>query len=60
MADLIPTTQSESLEMPSGGGAYDFTTKDPFQDLTENAFTLEYEDATHSEPIDGKDGNRKL
>ncbi|KAG9337564.1 hypothetical protein JZ751_028584 [Albula glossodonta] len=46
----------ESLETSSGGGAYDVTTKDPFHDLTENAFTFEYEDATHSQPIDGGDG----
>lgn len=56
VADLSPTTQSESLETSSGGGEYDLTTKDPFHDLTENAFTLEYEDTTHSEPIDEEDG----
>ncbi|KAJ8410910.1 hypothetical protein AAFF_G00188670 [Aldrovandia affinis] len=56
VADLPPTPQSESLETSSGGGVFDVTTKDPFHDITENAFTFEYEDATHSQPIDGEDG----
>ncbi|XP_061073648.1 protein SNORC-like [Conger conger] len=56
MTDLIPTTQSQSLEMSSGGGTYESTTKDPSHDLTENAFTLDYEDTTHSKPINGNDG----
>ncbi|KAJ8367923.1 hypothetical protein SKAU_G00079510 [Synaphobranchus kaupii] len=56
VADLSPTIQSENLDPSSGGGAYDVTTKDPFHDLTENAFTYGYEDATHSQPIDGEDG----
>ncbi|CAB1326063.1 unnamed protein product [Coregonus sp. 'balchen'] len=38
--------------MLSGEGAYDVTTKDPFQDMTERVFTLEYEDTTHSQAMD--------
>ncbi|KAG7470879.1 hypothetical protein MATL_G00118520 [Megalops atlanticus] len=56
VSNLPPTPQSESLETSSGGGPYDVTTKDPFQDLTENAFTFEYDDTTYSQPIDEEDG----
>uniref|UniRef100_W5MS05 Secondary ossification center associated regulator of chondrocyte maturation n=1 Tax=Lepisosteus oculatus TaxID=7918 RepID=W5MS05_LEPOC len=51
-ADPAPTPQSESQETCSGGGSYDVTTRDPPHDLTDNTFTFEYEDTTHSQPMD--------
>ncbi|XP_015216977.1 protein SNORC [Lepisosteus oculatus] len=55
-ADPAPTPQSESQETCSGGGSYDVTTRDPPHDLTDNTFTFEYEDTTHSQPMDRGDG----
>ncbi|XP_072560549.1 protein SNORC-like [Paramormyrops kingsleyae] len=50
MAD--PSPQADNPEMSSGGGAYDITTRNPFQELTRKALTSEYEDLTHSQPLD--------
>ncbi|KAK6310578.1 hypothetical protein J4Q44_G00186330 [Coregonus suidteri] len=52
VADPAPTLQGDNQDMLSGEGAYDVTTKDPFQDMTERVFTLEYEDTTHSQAMD--------
>lgn len=40
----------------SGEPPSDVTTKDPFQDMTEPPYTLDYEDATHSQAIDEEEG----
>lgn len=40
----------------SGEPPSDVTTKDPFQDMTEQPYTLDYEDATHSLAIDEEEG----
>lgn len=47
VADPSPTLQSENQDTPSGEEPIDVTTKDPFQELTENSFTFDYEDMTH-------------
>ncbi|KAJ8357475.1 hypothetical protein SKAU_G00202690 [Synaphobranchus kaupii] len=52
VADPAPTPDRDGQDTSSGGGAYDVTTKDPFHDLTDNAFTLEYEDATRFQAVD--------
>ncbi|XP_061099441.1 protein SNORC-like isoform X2 [Conger conger] len=52
VADPVPTPHRDSQDTSSGGGAYDITTKDPFHDLTDNAFTVEYEDITRFQPLD--------
>ncbi|KAI1882988.1 hypothetical protein AGOR_G00240550 [Albula goreensis] len=52
VADPAPTPQRDNQDTSSGGGPYDITTKDPFHDLTENAFTFEYEDTTRFQPMD--------
>ncbi|KAG5286372.1 hypothetical protein AALO_G00014100 [Alosa alosa] len=56
VADPNPTLQSENQDTLSGGGALDVTTKDPFQELTENAFTFDYEDMTHPTVVDEDEG----
>ncbi|XP_046874155.1 protein SNORC [Hypomesus transpacificus] len=53
--DLAPTLNGDNHDM-SGGGAYDVATKDPFQDITERAFTYEYEDTTNSPPVEDDEG----
>ncbi|KAJ8389595.1 hypothetical protein AAFF_G00118320 [Aldrovandia affinis] len=55
MADPAPTPHRDSQDTSSGGGAFDLTTKDPFHDLTDNAFTYEYEDTTRFQPVDEDD-----
>lgn len=40
----------------SGEPPSDVTTKDPFQDMTEQPYTLDYEDATHPQAIDEEEG----
>ncbi|KAJ8270202.1 hypothetical protein GJAV_G00111520 [Gymnothorax javanicus] len=52
VADPAPTPNKDSHDTSSGGGAYDVSTKDPFHDLTDNAFTIEYEDVTRFQPLD--------
>ncbi|XP_036410866.1 protein SNORC-like [Megalops cyprinoides] len=56
VADPAPTPQKDNQDTSSGGGPYDITTKDPFHDLTDNAFTFEYEDTTRFQPMDEDDG----
>ncbi|XP_041118927.1 protein SNORC isoform X1 [Polyodon spathula] len=51
-AGHAPTPQSDSLDTSSGGGAYDITTRGTFHELTHAPFTVEYEDTTHSQPVD--------
>ncbi|KAG5847531.1 hypothetical protein ANANG_G00127070 [Anguilla anguilla] len=52
VADAAPTPHKDSQDTSSGGDAFDVTTKDPFHDLTDNAFTFEYEDNTRFQPLD--------
>ena len=42
----------------SGDPPSDVTTKDPFQDMTEQPFTFDYEDATHSQAMDEEEGKQ--
>ncbi|XP_029560496.1 protein SNORC [Salmo trutta] len=52
VADPTPTLQGDNQDTLSGEGAYEVTTKDPFQDMTESVLTFEYEDTTHSQAVD--------
>ncbi|KAM4605144.1 protein SNORC [Polymixia lowei] len=56
VGDPAPTLQGDNQDTVSGGGAYDVTTKDPFQDMTERSFTYDYEDTTHSQTMDEEEG----
>ncbi|KAF0021913.1 hypothetical protein F2P81_000577 [Scophthalmus maximus] len=40
----------------SGEPPGDVTTKGPFQDMTEQSFTSDYEDTTHSQAVDEEEG----
>ncbi|TMS09799.1 G-protein coupled receptor 55 [Larimichthys crocea] len=51
VADPASTTRDNQDTM-SGEAPSDVTTKDPFQDMTEQAFTDDYEDTTHSQAMD--------
>ncbi|XP_034039700.1 protein SNORC isoform X2 [Thalassophryne amazonica] len=53
-----PTLQGDNQDTVSGGGPYDVTTKDPYQDMTQNSFTYDYEDTTHFHTLDeeGEEG----
>ncbi|TKS79811.1 hypothetical protein D9C73_013958 [Collichthys lucidus] len=51
VADPALTTRDNQDTM-SGEAPSDVTTKDPFQDMTEQAFTDDYEDTTHSQAMD--------
>lgn len=44
----------------SGEPPNDVTTKEPFQDLTEQPFTFDYEDSTHSHAMDKEEGETDL
>ncbi|XP_029381498.1 protein SNORC [Echeneis naucrates] len=50
-----PTTRDNQDTM-SGEPPSDVTTKDPFQDMTEQSFTSDYEDTTHSLAMDEEEG----
>uniref|UniRef100_A0A4W5QSF0 Secondary ossification center associated regulator of chondrocyte maturation n=1 Tax=Hucho hucho TaxID=62062 RepID=A0A4W5QSF0_9TELE len=52
VADPTPTLQGDNQDTLSGEGAYEVTTKDPFQDMTESVLTFEYEDTTHSQAVE--------
>ncbi|KAK1168725.1 protein SNORC [Acipenser oxyrinchus oxyrinchus] len=56
-AGHAPTPQSDSLDTSSGGGAYEITTRGTFHELTHAPFTAEYEDTTHSQPVDKEAGS---
>lgn len=55
VADPASTTRDNQDTM-SGEAPSDVTTKDPFQDMTEQAFTDDYEDTTHSQAMDEEEG----
>ncbi|XP_058484337.1 protein SNORC [Solea solea] len=55
VADTVLTTRDNQDTM-SGEPPSDVTTKDPFQDMTEQSFTIDYEDITHSLTIDEDKG----
>lgn len=44
----------------SGEPPSDVTTKDPFQDMTEQPFTFDYEDTTHSQAMDEEEGKTNI
>ncbi|XP_073704572.1 protein SNORC [Garra rufa] len=48
VSDSSPTLQNDNQDTLSGAGGFDMTTKVPFQDPTENAYTFDYEDGTHT------------
>ncbi|XP_056109379.1 protein SNORC [Rhinichthys klamathensis goyatoka] len=52
VADSSPTLQNDNQDTLSGAGAIDVTTKVPYQDLTGNTFSFDYEDSTHSVTLD--------
>lgn len=56
VGDPAPTLQGDNQDTVSGGGAYDVTTKDPFQDMTERSFTYDYEDTTHPQTMEEEEG----
>ncbi|KAM8728315.1 uncharacterized protein snorc [Acanthopagrus schlegelii] len=53
VSDPASTDNQDTL---SGDPPSDVTTKDPFQDMTEQPFTYDYEDATHSQAMDEEEG----
>lgn len=50
-----PATRDNQDTM-SGEPPSDVTTRDPFQDMTEQSFTLDYEDSTHSQAMEEEEG----
>ncbi|XP_056149615.1 protein SNORC [Lampris incognitus] len=56
VGDPAPTLQGDNQDTVSGGGAYDITTKDPYQDMTERSFTYDYDDTTHTQTIEEEEG----
>lgn len=55
VSDSASTTRDNQDTM-SGEPPSDVTTKDPFQDMTEQSFTSDYEDTTHSQAMDEEEG----
>ncbi|XP_024908190.1 protein SNORC [Cynoglossus semilaevis] len=53
--DPVSTTR-DNQDTTSGEPPSDVTTKDPFQDMTEQSSTSDYEDITHSLTIDEEEG----
>uniref|UniRef100_A0A3Q3X9C6 Uncharacterized protein n=1 Tax=Mola mola TaxID=94237 RepID=A0A3Q3X9C6_MOLML len=51
VADPSSTTRDNQDTM-SGDPPTDVTTKYPFQDMTEQPFTFDYEEATHTQAVD--------
>ena len=49
---------TDNQDTMSGDPPSDITTKDPFQDMTEQPFTYDYEDATHSQAMDEEEGKQ--
>ncbi|XP_068197384.1 protein SNORC [Antennarius striatus] len=50
------STARDNQDTLSGESPSDLTTKDPFQYMTEQPFTFDYEDTTHSFTIDEEEG----
>lgn len=50
------STARDNQDTMSGEPPSDVTTKDPFQDMTEQSFTSDYEDATHPQVMDEEEG----
>ncbi|KAM9349223.1 uncharacterized protein snorc [Symphorus nematophorus] len=46
----------DNQDTMSGEPPSDVTTKDPFQDMTEQSFTFDYEDSTHSQAMEEEEG----
>ncbi|XP_073348018.1 uncharacterized protein snorc [Pagrus major] len=47
---------TDTQDTMSGDPPSDVTTKDPFQDMTEQPSTSDYEDITHSQAMDEEEG----
>ncbi|XP_067308811.1 protein SNORC [Pseudorasbora parva] len=52
VADSSATLQNDNQDTLSGAGAIDVTTKVPYQDLSENTITMDYDEMTHSPTLD--------
>ncbi|XP_028283934.1 protein SNORC [Parambassis ranga] len=50
------STSRDNQDTMSGEPPSDVTTKDPFQDMTEQSFTYDYEDSTHPQDEDAEEG----
>ncbi|XP_078119963.1 uncharacterized protein snorc [Sander vitreus] len=50
------STTRDNQDTMSGEPPSDVTTKEPFQDITEQSFTFDYEDTTHSQALDKNEG----
>ncbi|XP_058603204.1 protein SNORC [Onychostoma macrolepis] len=48
VADSSPTLQNDNQDTLSGAGSFDVTTKVAVQDPTENSYTFDYDDGTHT------------
>ncbi|XP_019959862.2 protein SNORC [Paralichthys olivaceus] len=55
VADPASTTRDNQDTM-SGEPPSDVTTRDPFQDMTEQSITNDYEDTTHPQAMDEEEG----
>ncbi|XP_047444574.1 protein SNORC [Mugil cephalus] len=55
VGDPVSTTRDNQDTM-SGEPPGEVTTKEPFPDTTEQTFTYDYEDTTHSQPLDEEEG----
>ncbi|XP_075953641.1 uncharacterized protein snorc [Anarhichas minor] len=53
---VADSTARDNQDTMSGEPPSDVTTKDPFQDMTEQSFTFDYEDTTHSQDLDKEKG----
>lgn len=53
---VADATTRDNQDTMSGEPPSDVTTKDPFQDMTEQSFTFDYEDTTHSHALDEEEG----
>ncbi|XP_049888748.1 protein SNORC [Epinephelus moara] len=53
---VADSTIRDSQDTMSGEPPSDVTTKDPFQDMTEQSFTFDYEETTHSQALDEEEG----
>ncbi|XP_054452852.1 protein SNORC [Anoplopoma fimbria] len=53
---VADSTTRDNQDTMSGEPPGDVTTKYPFQDTTEQSFTFDYEDTTHSQALDEEEG----
>lgn len=53
---VADSTTRDNQDTMSGEPPSDVTTKEPFQDMTEQSFTFDYEYTTHTEAMDKNEG----